>query len=399
MTSVSDVDRPLAGIRVLDLTTFLSGPVAARTLADLGAEVIRIEPPHGDPTRAGGGRVVGDAPSDFYLALHRDRRGVALDLKGDAGRSVLRQLVAHSDVLLENFRPGVTGRLGVAYDDLAPLQRGLVYCTITGYGSDGPIADQAATDGALQAFGGVLELTGELGELGLPVPLPIADLVAGATAAQAVLAALVARARTGRGAHVDVSMLEALLGWLLVADRERTLAAPTTLVVVASDGIALLVQSVMHFHARLVELLAPVPGCEALAADPRFATRADRTLHRGDYEALVRRAFMTRSSAAWLDALGAIGIPASRVQRIDEALVHPQLRHRDAVCEIDVPGLGPRAVLTAPFRFDGERKTATSAPPAIGEHTGAVLRELLDCSTDDIARLRAAGAFGAIEVL
>jgi len=222
--------------------------------------------------------------------------------------------------------------------------------------------------------------------------------VAGATAAQGVLAALVARARTGRGTHVDVSMLEALLGWLLVADRERTLAPPTTLVVVAKDGVALLVQTVLHFHARLVELLAPIAGCAALATDARFATREDRSSHRAEYEALVRRAFVTRTSNEWLDVLRAVGIPASRVQRIDDALGHAQLRHRDAVTDLDVAGLGRRAVLAPPFRFDGERKTTTTAPPAIGEHTAVVLRDVLGYSDDEIDDLRASGAFGDVEM-
>jgi crotonobetainyl-CoA:carnitine CoA-transferase CaiB-like acyl-CoA transferase len=396
MTTPPGPAQPLAGLRVLDLTTFLSGPVAARTLAELGAEVIRVEPPHGDPTRAGGGRQVGEAPSDFYLALHRDRRGIDLDLKADAGRSVLHELVAHADVLIENFRPGVTARLGVGYDDLAPQNPSLVYCSITGYGPDGPASGRPATDGAVQAFSGLLELTGEPGALGLPLPLPVADLVAGATAAQGVLAALVARSQTGRGGHVDISLLEALLGWLLVADRERTLAPPTTLVVVAGDGVALLVQTVLHFHDRLVELLVAIPGCEALATDPRFATREQRTAHRADYETLVRRAFVTRSGEEWLDTLVAVGIPASRVHRIDEALAHPQLRHGDGTIEIDVPGLGPREVLAPPFRFDGVRKTDTTPPPAIGEHNADVLREVLGYSTDQIAALRARGAFGAV---
>ena len=325
---MDDPARPLAGIRVLDLTTFLSGPIAARALADLGADVVRVEPPRGDPTRAGTGLTAGDPPSSFYLALHRDRRAIVLDLKTEAGGAVGRDLAAACDVLLENFRPGVTDRLGITEAALRPRNPGLVYCTITGFGPDGPHSQLPATDGAVQAFGGVLELTGPPGGFGLPVPLPLADLLAGATAAQGILAALVARARHGRGTHLDVSMLESLLGWLLVADRERTLAPPTTLVVKGSDGEAILVQTSLHFQDRLAGLLAPVPGCSALTGDPRFATRAARQEHLDEYTALVERAFASRPSAAWLDALGAIGIPAARVQGIDDALTHPQLEYR-----------------------------------------------------------------------
>ena len=389
-----DPARPLAGVRVLDLTTFLSGPIAARALADLGADVVRVEPPAGDPTRAGTGLAPGDPPSDFYLALHRDRRGVVLDLKNPVGSAVLADLVRVSDVLLENYRPGVTDRLGIRYEDLAPINPRLVYCTITGFGPDGPHSQFPATDGAVQAFGGVLELTGPVGSLGLPVPLPLADLVAGATAAQGVLAALVARERRGRGAHVDVSMLEALLGWLLVGDRERTLAPPTTLVVAASDGESILVQTSLHFQARLATLLAAVPGCDALTSDDRYATRASRQEHLDGYLELVRRAFRTRSSDEWLTALQQIGIPASRIQRIDDALAHPQLAHRDAVVSLDVPGRGRRSVLASPFRFDGRRKTDTTPPPTLGEHTAAVLQELAGYDDARLAALRADGAFG-----
>ena len=389
-----DPARPLAGIRVLDLTTFLSGPVAARTLADLGADVVRVEPPRGDPTRAGTGLAPGDPPSAFYLALHRDRRAIVLDLKTTAGRGVLRDLAASSDVLLENFRPGVTERLAIRDEDLRPHNPRLVYCTITGFGPDGPYSQLPATDGAVQAFGGVLELTGAPDGFGLPVPLPLADLLAGATAAQGVLAALVARAGHGRGTHLDVSMLEALLGWLLVADRERTLAPPTTLVVSGSDDVPILVQTSLHFQGRLAALLAAVPGCDALTDDPRFATRESRHQHLDEYLALVRRAFRSRPSAAWLEALGAIGIPASRVQRIDDALAHPQLAHRGAVVGVDVPGLGPRAVLAGPIRFDGRRRSDTTPPPTLGEHTGAVLRDVLGYDDGRVAALAADGAFG-----
>jgi CoA:oxalate CoA-transferase len=390
--------EPLAGFRVLDLTTFLSGPVAARTLADLGADVIRVEPPTGDPTRAGTAMRPGDAPSAFYVALHRDRRSVVLDLKTDAGRAVLYDLATVSDVFLENFRPGVTTRLGVGYETLEPLNPRLVYCTITGFGPDGPNSQLPATDGAVQAFSGVLELTGAAAGFGLPVPIPIADLLAGATAAQGILAALVARAGTDRGTHLDVSMAEALLGWLLVGDRERTLAPPTTLVVEGRDGVSLLVQTSLHFQSRLVELLAAVPGCEELSTDPRFATRDGRREHLADYERLVRRAFATRSSGEWLDALQTVGIPASRIQRIDDALRHPQLAHRDATVDIDVPGLGTQSVLASPFRFDGHRKGETTPPPTLGADTGAVMRSVAGYDDETVADLARRGAFGAAPV-
>jgi crotonobetainyl-CoA:carnitine CoA-transferase CaiB-like acyl-CoA transferase len=360
--------------------------------------VIRVESPQGDPTRAGTAMHRGDPPSAFYVALHRDRRSIVLDLKTDAGREVFYDLVRVSDVLLENYRPGVTARLGVTYEDVRPFNARLVYCTITGFGPDGPYSQLPATDGAVQAFSGVLELTGERGKFGLPVPVPIADLVAGATAAQGVLAALVARQRTDAGTHLDVSMVEALLGWLLVGDRERTLAPPTTLVVEGDDGVPLLVQTSLHFQPRLAELLAAVPGCAELVDDPRFATRESRHEHRDEYERLVRRAFASRPSGDWLEALQTIGIPASRIQPVDDALAHPQLDYREATAVLDVPGLGHQPVLTSPFRFDGRRKAETTPPPTLGEHTGVVLRTVLGYDDETVADFTRRGAFGTAPV-
>ena len=189
-------------------------------------------------------------------------------------------------------------------------------------------------------------------------------------------------------------MLEALLGWLLVGDRDRTNAPPTTMVLTASDGIDVVVQTPMHFQPRLVELLAAVPDCQELATDRRFATRELRTEHPVEYEALAQRAFRSRSSEEWLGALQTIGIPAAPVQRIDDALTHPQMQHRGAYSEIEVPGLGPRPVLAPPFTFDGARKRRRLRPPLSGEHTVAVLREDLGYADDRIADLQVRAAFG-----
>jgi crotonobetainyl-CoA:carnitine CoA-transferase CaiB-like acyl-CoA transferase len=388
------VTRPLAGVRVLDLSTFLSGPSATRALADLGAEIVKVEPPTGDRTRAGTGLRPGDPPSEFWLALHRDRRSVVLDLKNEEGRAVLLALVEHADVLLENFRPGVTAQLRIAYEDLSPLNPRLIYCTITGFGPDGPFADRTATDGPVQAFTGALEMTGAPGEFGLPIPVQIADLVGGTYAAQAVLAALYAREHTGRGTHADVSMAECLLGWLEITDRQRTLAPPTTLVLETSDGESLLVQTTMHFAERFVELLAAVPGCELLATDARFATREDRRDHLDEYVDVVERGFRTRTAEEWLTALSAVGIPAARIQTSAAALAHPQLAHRGATVETEVAGLGTRRLLAGPFRFDGARRRDLVPPPTLGQHTAEVLTELLGYDDARIAALTEAGAFG-----
>lgn len=394
MTRATGAAEPLSGFRVIDLTTFLSGPLATRSLAALGADVVKVEPPGGDPTRAGTGLRPGDPPSPFWLALHRDRRSVVLDLKCEAGRAVLLDLVEQADALVENYRPGVMARLGLGPDELRRRNPRLVSCSITGFGADGPFSDLAAIDGPVQAFTGVLELTGRDGEPGFPVPMQVADIAGASYAAQAVLAALVARERSGRGMHVELSLAECLLQWLGVVDRSGTLAPPATMLLETSDGGRVLVQPIMHFHRRFAELVAAVPGCDSFLDDPRFSDRERRREHRDEYEAVVRRAFRTRTAAEWLADLHAAGVPAAPIQRSDDVLGHPQLLHRKAAVSLDVTGLGKASVLAPPFVFDGERRTTTTPPPTLGEHQRSVLVEWLGYADEQIERCAAAGAFG-----
>ena len=390
----SPATEPLAGFKVLDITTFLSGPLATRSLAALGATVVKIEPPAGDPTRAGWGRRADEAPSPYWLGLHRDRQSVVLDLKADAGRSLLLELVEHADALVENSRPGVMTRLGLDAPVLHERNPRLVSCSISGFGADGPFSQLAAIDGPVQAFAGVLELTGTSDEPGLPVPVQVADIAGAAYATQAVLAGLLARERSGEGTHIDVSMLECLLQWLGVVDRAGTLDPPATMLLEAADGERLLVQPIMHFHPPFAALVATVPGCEGFAEDPRFTDRPTRLLHREEYEEVVRRAFRTRPRGAWLADLEDAGVPAAPILGGDEVLSHPQVQHRQATAQLDVAGLGSARVLASPFVFDGERRTTTTAPPLLGEHTRAVLVDWLGCADVELDGAAAAGAFG-----
>jgi crotonobetainyl-CoA:carnitine CoA-transferase CaiB-like acyl-CoA transferase len=394
MPASNPTSEPLAGLRVLDLTTFLSGPLATRSLATLGADVVKVEPPTGDPTRAGTGLRPGDPPSPYWLALHRDRRSVVLDLKSAAGREILLDLVDRADALVENFRPGVMARLGLTPEVLHDRNARLVICSISGFGSDGPFSQLAAIDGPVQAFSGVLELTGTEGQPGLPVPMQVADIAGASYAAQAVLAALLARERSGRGSHIDLSLAECVMQWLGVVDRSGSLAPPSTMVLEADGGERLLVQPIMHFHARFASLVSTVPGFEGFAADARFADRAGRAEHRDEYEAAVRAAFRTRPRADWLDDLHRSGVPAAPVHGSDDVLGHPQLEHRHAATQVEVPGSDPSTVLAPPFVFDGERRTRTTAPPALGEHNAEVLGEWLGFDAARLGEAAAAGAFG-----
>jgi len=378
---------PLAGVRVIDLSSFLSGPMATHTLGELGADVIKVEPPGGDPTRAGTGLTPDATPSPFWTALHRDRRSVVLDLKQPAGVQALRDLVVAADVLVENFRPGVTARLGIGPVELLTANPRLIYCTITGYGSDGPGAARAATDGPIQASTGALELSGA------PVPFTVADLTGAATAAQAVLAALFARERTGRGCHVDLSLAECLMQWLGVTDRTGTLSPPITLVMDCSDGGTVLVQTPMHFRARLLALLAETPGGAAFVGDDRWATLEGARLHLDDYMAGVRRAFATKTMAEWLALLDDAGIPAAPVRTLADALDDPQARHRGSAGWVELPGGESVRVVRGPFVVDGRRRETTCAPPTLGEGTEEILRTVAGYDDVQLAAARDAGAW------
>ena len=302
-------------------------------------------------------------------------------------------LVAKADVLVENFRPGVTERLGITPDQVRPANPRLVYCTITGFGQDGPLADQAAIDGPVQAIAGMLDLATLNGLPAMPMPITVADIAGASAATQAVLAALLARERTGAGCVVDVSLLEAVLPWALV-NRRASLAPPVTLVVEAGDGQPLLVQTPMHFHGRLLTLVARLPGFEGVATDPRFASGRDAAEHVEEYHAVMRDAFACRPRHDWLAALQAEGIPAAPVLSIDEALAHPQLTHRQAISTPAPDAAGNDAIMLSPFRFDGERRTVVERPPRLGEHTIEVLTELLGYDDAALGALTERGAFG-----
>ena len=329
--------QPLGGVRVLDLTTFLSGPYAAMVLAQLGADVVKVESPAGDPTR--GGQTVPD--SDFWFALHRDRRSVVLDLKQPGDHARLLDMVPRFDVVLDNARPGVMERLGLSQTVLRAAHPTIITCSITGFGEGG--SDAPAIDGVIQAASGAFDLPVAFGQPFGPVPIQIADLAGGTAASQAILAALYQRVRTGEGTHISIALTDALLPWLSIIDRRGSTRSPGTIVATGSDARRFLIQAPMHFRVRLAALLG-------LEYEPTE-----------EYAQTVRDRMATRPTAEWLAALGAEGIPAAEVHSYDEALVAP-----GAATEV----VGGRRVPASPFVFDGSRHASTAPPPTLGEHTG-----------------------------
>jgi len=398
------VSRLLEGVRVLDLTNVLAGPFCAYQLAQLGADVIKVEVPGtGDLARQLGAdkdlnaRLMGAS----FLAQNAGKRSVTINMKSAAGKDLFKKLVATSDAVIENFRPGVMDRLGLGYDDLKTVRPSLVYCAISGFGQDGPLKDNPAYDQIVQGLSGVMSVTGDAGSAPLRVGYPIADTIGGITAAFALVAALFRRERSGDGEFIDVSMLEATLvtmgwavsNWLIAGVRpepmgnENVTASPSGMFK-TGDGLLNIAANKQEQFEILCGLLER-PG---LARDPRFANREDRKVRRFELKAEIEAALAARPAREWSAILNAAGVPAGEVLSVPDVLAHPQIAQRDLIRRFaDVPGVEQEvAVVRAGFRLANGDPTPRMAPPALGADNEAVLREL-GIPLAEIARMRAEG--------
>ncbi len=384
-----DPKRPLDGVVVLELAHYVAGPSICRVLRDLGATVVKIEPPGGEAMRRAGGPGDDWVPSPTYLALHRDKRHIVLDMKSTEGLAAFLRLVDVADIVVENFRPGVADRLGIGAQALRDRNPRLIYCTLNGFGTGGPFANMPTTDGVVQAFSGILEQLAERGEqFGAPATFAIADLWGGATAGQAVLAALYGRERTGVGTHIEMNMLECAL-FARMLSCERGMVSPNTFVARAADDIELVVQTVPAIIPRFLELLRALPGCEDIADDPRFNTAEGRIANEQLYLSRLRQAIALESSDHWIQTFMKAGIPVSPVLTMDDALHHPQVVDRDAYSDLTVDGLGDIRLPASPFVFDGRRKTASAAPGLLGSETASVLSDLAGYTDEEVAKFLA----------
>lgn len=375
---------PLDGIRVLDLSRVLAGPFCSMVLGDLGADVVKVEAPAGDLTRTWGPPFL-EGVSGYYLSANRNKRSICLDLSTSEGHRVLHDLIRTSDVLLENFRPGVARRLGASYEQVRATRGDIVYCSITGYGQDGPYRDKASFDIILQALGGFMSITGEEGRPPVRIGVAIADLGAGLHAAIAILAALWGRAQTGRGESIDVSILDGQVAWLTYMAQQYFLTgippgrmgskhpqiAPYQAFSTADGYIVVATGSERFWQGLCRALDAP-----DLVSRPEYATNEERVRHRGALDRALDERFQTRPRDEWLARLETEGVPAAPVQDLGEVFANPQVRHRKMVRTVQHPRLGEVRTLAPPFRFASEELPPRRAPPLRGEHSRELLREL-----------------------
>jgi crotonobetainyl-CoA:carnitine CoA-transferase CaiB-like acyl-CoA transferase len=392
---------PLEGVKVLDVTRVLAGPWCTMTLADLGAEVWKIEnPAGGDDTRAWTPPSV-DGISTYFLAANRNKKSIALDLKTPQGRAVAAELAAKADVLVSNLRPASLQSAGLDYERLSAVHPRLVHCSISGYG-EGPFAGRPGYDFVMQAETGFMSITGEIA--GEPMRLGVAfvDLAAGANATQAILAALYGRERTGTGQAIDIALFDSALhflaniatGYLNTGDNPARFGnahasiVPYQLFDTADGSIALAVGNDQQYRRLCCDVL----GCAELWEDERFRTNALRTQHREVLISRLQAAIGRAATAPLLSALRQHGIPGGAVRSVAEAFASPEALAREAVVTAAHPRLGEVRMVRSPLRLSATPTVAPVAPPGLGQHTRAVLSGVLAYSAERIAELERAGA-------
>ena len=407
----SALPKALGHIRVLDLSRVLAGPWCSQNLADLGADVIKIERPgNGDDTRAWGPPYAKDAQGQdtseaaYYLAANRGKRSVTVDIASGEGQALLHELVKHCDVVLENFKVGHLKRYGLDYDTLKAIKPDLVYCSITGFGQDGPYAHRAGYDFLIQGMGGLMSVTGERDDLpgGGPQKAGVAltDLMTGMYATVAVLAALTHRDRTGEGQHIDMALLDTQVAMLANMGSnylnsgkppKRWGNAHANIVPYQTfaclDGHIIVATGNDGQYQKFVE----AGGRPELGLDPRFATNPRRVQNRDTLVPILAEMVKEKRRDEWIALLEAVGVPCGPINDIGEVFANEQVRAREVAIELPHPTAGKVKLVRNPIRMSATPATSDKAPPLLGQHTDEVLHDVLGLGEAEIAALRGKG--------
>jgi len=393
----------LQNVTVLDLTHALAGPFCSTMLADFGADVIKLEPPGGGDIARGWGVPLPGGETSYFVTLHRNKRGIVIDLKRPEGKELFFRLVERCDIVLENYRVGALERLGLDYQAARRRNPGIIYCSISGFGQDGPYRDRAALDLILQAESGMISVTGEPGTSGTRAGVSIADLTAGMYCAYGVMLALRVKERTGEGQHVDISMLDgqlALLGTSIAnyfANGEVPRPMGTAYPVVVpyqtfrtkTRDLALAIAG-----EKIWRKFCPTIGRPGLLDDPRYRTTTDRMNNRDELIPTLQEVFLTRTYEEWEPLLLGNDIPVGAINNLAEVVAHPQVKARHTLIELEHPRVGKVQAVGSPVRLSRTPARVRSPAPVHGQHTAEVLREMLGMNGEEIAALEAAGVIG-----
>jgi len=388
---------PLAGIRVLDLTRVVAGPYCTMFLGDLGAEVVKVEQPVvGDDTRGWGPPFAG-GESAYFLCTNRNKKSLTVDLKSVDGIALVKQLAKRADVVIENFRPGAMERLGLGDKELRATNPKLVYASLSGFGADGPMADIPGYDLIVQAWGGLMSITGTPESGPLKVGVAIIDLVAGLMLGKSIVAALYAREKLGVGQKLDTSLLEAEVAALINAGSNYLIGgevpgrwgnAHPTIVPYQSFRTADSFLVLGAASESIWKRLCPALDRADLADDPRFAKNADRVENRYELIAILSQTFLTRTTADWVAVLNQADIPCAPVQTIDQVFAAPQIQHRNMLIEVEHPTAGTVKLAGIPVKFSATPPSVRLPPPLLGEHNDDVLSSWLGMDSEEIAQLK-----------
>ena len=390
--------QPLQNIRVLDLSRVLAGPYCTMVLGDLGAEVIKVEPPEGDETRGWGPPFAG-GESAYYLCVNRNKRGMVVNLKTEEGWAVLRELAGQSDVLVENFRPGTLKKFGLDFETLHELNPRLVYCSISGFGQTGPLRDMPGYDFMIQAMGGIMSITGEPDGEPMKVGVAVADLFAGQNAVIAILAALQARTLTGEGQYLDIALFDSQLGWLANVASNYLISEKTPKRYGNAHANIVPYQS---FHAKdgwfviavgndnQFKSMCRVIGQPELAQDVRFSANSARVENRERLIALLKPVFETKTVDEWLALIGD-QFPCGPINNFEQVFTMPHVREREMLVSMDHPTIGALPLVGSPLKMRGTPVEYHLPPPLMGEHTKEILKSSLGLTDEQVSGLMERG--------